>query len=280
MLREEIQKFTGRIQHGLVPFQRTADAEQMQVGIPLLDDAGPLAELCRISRIGLGRVLAPGAVVFVADTPVFDPVGGCMAVMCPKFAEIRRRVAIDVLNPFQSFPKRTREFGVVAHIEVDIRLGAYFAAPRQEFVGSELVVLNPAPMVVRYGWPERLGANTVSPPVLVNDRTPRPAHHRYLKVAKTRSEVVAYIALKVGNAAIDHAVIDVLQHLPVYHRVDLNRRRAAIDFNGGDLGTDLLGIPHQDDEGKESGFAHESVHCCCVKLYESYLYISMPEPIG
>src|SRR5690606_22791160 len=128
-------------------------------------------------------MLAPRPIILIADAPVFHTVGGRMAVMCPELAKIGRRVAIDVFYPFQGLPECSRKFGVVAHVEIDIGLGADFPTPFQELIGAELVILNPAPMVVFNRWPQRFGANTIPPTVLMDDGAPRPPHYRYLEVA-------------------------------------------------------------------------------------------------
>src|SRR5690606_19058399 len=87
-----------------------------------------------------------------------------------------------------------------------------------------------------------------------DDGAPRPPHYRYLEVAETRGQMVAHVSLEVGDSAINHTVVYVLQHLAVDHGVYVYGLSRYVDFHRGYLGMDRMDAPHQNDEGEEGDF--------------------------
>ena len=136
-----------------------AASDEFEGGVDVVHLAGGVLRFEAV--LGGGHVAdLPGAVHFVAETPVFDVVGIGDAVFAAEFAPA------GALGLIAVFDEGGGLFGSAgAEIQAHKRLSADELAPGHEFVGAELIGVEGVPGFVEDGGAILLGADAVEPVV-------------------------------------------------------------------------------------------------------------------
>ena len=148
----------------------------------------------------------PRAVHLVAETPDLDAVGILGAVLLAQVAPVAAAGMVAVFEHRQGFGE-----ALGAEVDREHRLGAGLAAPADELVGADLVVLRRAPGEIEPHRPLLARANTVFPIVVGDEVAAGITHQRRLQIAH-EAEHVAPESIRVGrlvaglvDAAVDRA---------------------------------------------------------------------------
>ena len=138
---------------------------------------------------------------------------------------------------------------MVGHVEINVGGGAYTFAPIQELVGAEPVIFRPLPCKCPNGGPQLFRADTVPPTIFMHHGAARPSDNRDVEPLQQSSDMQPFLSVKIDNAAVDHIIVHILQHLAVDHRVDGYADRRDPD---GDPRCLCAGVHHEENgEGRE-----------------------------
>ena len=226
---QEVEIAAAALQHRLVPSPRVSHAEQAGLRTGLLDGLGIVMEQGGIFTGRLRLMEAVGQIVLVAQTEVSHAVRLLMAVAAPVGTHRSLRAATDILHPVEGLLLGVVEGVVIAHRDIDVGLCTHLVAPRDKLVGAEGVVFRSAPdeFPLRHAH----GTYATCPVVVVDGSAGWPSHHGNVKLFQQLRHSSVFSTSLVNDAAIDHGIVAVFQHLAVDH---VGNRRGIPDIGDGD----------------------------------------------